>query len=237
MAAASSVHIPNIQICPPHAAWLVERDEPQLFKPHSRPVTRAWFDGEGDAHTSGLSFQDAEGVTVTHRHEIGRVRRLETPSWAVNDNTLRKLLVFNWERRAHIHDGAGSDRERLEKAHRKMLASIPCLTERLDRMCADLVSNKDPDRRRILINQIRLLDATITHINRGPALTAAVVVYYFRNAMDSCAVALALRVSSAYVRQQIFRLGCDADRMAGKIPARVQKVNGGPKPGQSRSAR
>lgn len=221
MAALSAIPTPSITFCEPHAAWITLPDEPCFYKPHVLPVTKAVYDGDHEAHTSGLSFQDAERISVVQRHVIGHVRKTETPLYAMSDILLRKLLVFSWERRAHISDGHGSDRKRLRVAHRKLLARIPELTERLDRLCVEFVVSTDPARRKILTSQIRSLDGFITHVRRGPALTAAIVFYYFRAQMDSVAVAEALRTTSTYIRQQLHRLKRDAERMA----QFVQNVN------------
>lgn len=225
MATLSAVPTPHVQVCPPHAAWLIEKDEPQFFHRHVPVVTKARLGADHESHSeTGLDFGDANRMNVSGVHMLARGRKSARPEYALSNALLRKLLVFTWERRAHIRDGVGTDLERLQAAHAKLLDTIQILLDRMDNLCRELVASTDPHRRRILTNQIRTLDAQIMHVRRGPSISAAIVAWYHRNGWDSVRIAEELGTTSTFIRQQLHRLSRDYDRMTGKLP--VRKVNG-----------
>jgi len=216
----------SVVVCPASKAHYFESfDAYQFEKPHSCPVVPANFDAEGNPHSlTNLSFNDLDRMSNTS-HKLARGRKTVAPQWALNDASLRTVLVAFWERRAHIRT-SGSERERLMAAHAKMLTTIPDLLARLRVLSHDFVSCPDPVRKTLLVNQIRNLDSQVLNIRRGPALTLAILTFYYRLALDSVGVAETLHVSSTHVRQQLHRMKLVAARLERGEP--VQKVNEAP---------
>lgn len=68
------------------------------FATESLPI-RVEYAGLGEFRTNGIGFNEYYRMQ-THTRKLSKMRRLETPSWALNDSLLRKVLVHYLESRA-----------------------------------------------------------------------------------------------------------------------------------------
>jgi hypothetical protein len=176
--------------------------------------------------------------TVFHKGGIGG-RKLETPTWALNDAELLRVLAYYLERRAGFtRRQAGTTRERIERAHQRLLAREPGLSTALNGLCRQYVelkrSGTDPARLAVLQSEILTVDSTILS-NARPALPAVVVMMYHRARMDSPAISMELKISPQHVRRTLFRMAEAAKRLQdgdppGKSRGRKPKQ---PEPGMS----
>jgi hypothetical protein len=77
----------------------------------------AEYGADGQWQSTGVSYEDYARMSV-HQHKLAPWRRIETPSWAVNDSHLRELLVAFMEERAQFRaPTSGTLTERLAIAH------------------------------------------------------------------------------------------------------------------------
>jgi hypothetical protein len=178
-----------------------------------------WFDGH-EMQSFGLSFSDY-GRMHTARHKQSGERRLPTPEWALDDLKTRAAIARFYERRAGFrYPMPGSDQERLQRAHTKLLAEKPRLNTTLDKLCAEYAALKrdhaDPERQRVLELQIQNLDAQLSMLARGPALIAGVVYLYYRRRADCVGVSQELggQPSPCCIRKMLWRLNEVQKRMA-----------------------
>jgi hypothetical protein len=197
----------SLRKLPPAPAHGALVSEPSFAYRGRRPVS-AEFDSDGAFSSPCICFDDYSRMrTVVHK-SCGE-RQLPTPSWAVNASELRALLVRFLETRAGIRKpGAGSLIQRLNEAHRRLLASIPRKIEVLDRLCVEFQSAKqtDPARARMLQSQIQNLDTSIRLIRLGPGTVARMVHLYYAVGYNSCGCASEIGCSPMLVRQTLYRL-------------------------------
>ena len=104
---------------------------------------------DGNWLTPGISFEDYGSMQMQHRRPATSERRLETPTWAVNDRMLRELVVVFMEERAGFRKpqvgprgGAMTLRERLARAQAAVTNQRPRLFETMDKLCREYVTIK-----------------------------------------------------------------------------------------------
>ena len=197
---------PSVTYCPSANAHSVLQSEPQFFKPRTSPVTEAAFDSEGCAHTSGVAFEDRLSRL---EYKLAGHRKQPAPDFAFNDARLRELLVVFWETRAGIHVSHwpnGDARQRLAIAQEKLATTAPVLLAALRRLCVEYVGCSDLKRKATLAKQISNLDTRLRLVQRGPAVAAAVAIYFWRDGLTSVECASLLKLRPQHVRQLLRRL-------------------------------
>jgi hypothetical protein len=184
-------------------------DKHQFAGRRSRAIS-ARYTPEGWDST-GISFSDYDKMHINHRERV-QERRLDTPSWAVNDTELREVLLKFCERRFYI-----------DKRHR---AHVPNLTqeqrysrirqierlhvkrwERIYQEHRETYKALPEERKAKFEIQLRNADMQVHLYRRGAMAMAAAIVYlYYRLGHDSVTVAETLRINSPLVRQFLARL-------------------------------
>lgn len=152
-----------------------------------------------------LSFQDYESMHTHTRKQAGE-RRLPTPEWALNDKLLRERLVAFMEARYQIQQCTGTLAKRIKRCRAKALARRPALEATVNRLNRAYVAETDPARRRELEVEIENFDTTVRIMDKGLALVAAVVYFYYRCCLDSVAVAEETGIKPPHVRAMLYRL-------------------------------
>lgn len=163
---------------------------------------------EDGSYQDGLSFDDySRGHQF--QHKLFESRSSNPPSWAVNLRELSLLFARCLELRAGInHPRIDTPERRIVCAQNKILRDMPNQVAVLDKMVAERMASTDPERRRVLERQIRTLDGKLVIDQRGPALIAGIVFYFFRCGYSAPETSTALKgiISPVGVRQMAHRL-------------------------------
>ncbi len=179
-----------------------------------------------------ISFSDKHNM-----HTVKRVvqRRIQTPTWALNDGQLLIVLVGFMEGRAFVQecDRTGTLAERLEYAERKLASRIPALRTRLHKFIRDYKElNELNERWDLLPAEVKNLKNRLAELEReikntdtqivllgkrgGMAGTILRVVHlYHRLGWDSVTVAKTLGLCPPHVHQILFQM----NRKAGQFLA------------------
>jgi hypothetical protein len=189
-------------------------------------------DGHGGFTCPGIAFEDFSRMSTMQRKTTG-VRRLGTPTWAVNDKELQHLLVVFMEERAGfrkhkdplIETPKDLTKEallaRLEKAKEQVISRRAGSFAVMKKLNAEYVELQQLGlgglpRCRELENEIQGLDTYLRTSENGTADVVAACVYlYYRSGMDSVGVGAELGIKPPHVRQTLWRLHRVADRIAG----------------------
>ena len=158
--------------------------------------------------STGLSFDDYSRCQISS-HGSFESRPVTPPSWAVNLRELSLLLARFLELRAGIHaPRIDKPERRIVYAQNKILKATPKWIASLDKLIAERMASTDPERRRVLETQIRSLDGRLVIDQRGPALIAGVIFYFFRCGYSAPETSAALKgiISNVAIRQMAFRL-------------------------------
>jgi len=159
---------------------------------------------------TGISFQDYGSMHVQYR-KVKQERRLETPSWAVNDAELREVLLKFCERRVFMrnwqNDGAGLTHEerisRIRQLELKRAAEFEQNLIELRQRWKTAPEEYKPE----LETQITNLDTQLCDLRRGNlALAVGVVYFYYRLGYNSPETARELGIKPPHVRQTLARL-------------------------------
>ena len=118
-----------------------QTDTPPSFPDHKQfPVSARKVAGEWESPR--IDYSDY-GRMSTQSHKPSGERRLPTPTWAVNDEQLRELLVCFLEERAGFRkQQPGTLLERLERAKAAIINQRPRLIATLTKLCAEYTSIK-----------------------------------------------------------------------------------------------
>ncbi len=219
MSAAAVVPHP-ITILPPGP--IREELTSEFFDKGQRGATRfpvhAEYDGEGFTST-GLAWEDYSRMQMQHRKQSAG-HRLPTPVWALNQKLLRSVLVRYLEKRAGMKKPQpGTEYERMQRALAAIEKRRPMSECVLKRMCSAYLQLKksgcDAARLNKLSQEIENHD-TVLRLNTNVAGTVLRIVHlYYSVGMDSVAVALELGFKPPHVRQVLWRLRREYERMNG----------------------
>lgn len=181
--------------------------------------------------TTGISWDDVhQGMHVEKAGAGGPVRRLETPSWAMNDSQLREILLRYLEQRAGMKNlQIGTPKQRLRRARKKLLARKPKLVAEIDRLAKEYVelkkTRRNPARVRQLEIEIENTDTQIRFCGDDHKMALGVVHRYYRVGMDSVATGAELGLKPPHVRMVLWRLNKIAAKvLAGEKPEPPAKV-------------
>jgi hypothetical protein len=194
------------------------QSEIQFANRRKFPV-HAEYGSDGEWQSPGIAFEDYSRMQTSTR-VVAPGRKLETPSWAVNDSQLRELLVAFLEERAfngRTGHQTGTLTERLANAQKRLIAMCEkILVPTIDRLCKRLVSLKrstpltqDAQKQiQQLENQIENLDTRLRFEQKdgGSTLVLGVAYFYFRLGQDSVAVGKQLGTKPPHIRQIVWRL-------------------------------
>lgn len=199
--------------CPPAAAHGVLPEEPAFGDRKQMPVSAAVHAG-GEFTSLGLSFDNYHFMQTRLRKKHGE-RRLPTPSWAVNRSEMARLIVRFWELRADLrYPGTGSLKDRLQHAE-WIIQNVkrPRWFELLKDLCQRRLATDDPERRRELEVEIRVIDTLLRTADQGPSLVVGVIYFYYSVGHDSVGTGAALGIQPVSVRQLLKRLHATWRRM------------------------
>jgi len=217
MATAAVPH--KITICPPAAAGNIRDLKFDRYTATRRPFpVHAEYDGEGFT-SKQLDFSDYARMSTQQRKQSGE-RRLPTPAFALDQNLLRAVLVRYLEKRAHLlKPQPGTERERMLRALAVIEKRRPMLESALKQMCAGYLELKraggDPARLKKLAEEIENFD-TVLRLNTNVAGTLLRVIHlYYSVGLDSVGVGLELGLKPPHIRQILWRLNREWERMHG----------------------
>lgn len=150
-----------------------------------------------------LSFADYRAMHLTGR-KAPPERRLPTPAWALNDKSLRNLLVSYMEYRFRMRPLPDATlQERIERCRKAEIDQLPLLNAQVDRLNREYAATPS----RALQIEIENTDTLIRCSKRGFLATVAAVVYlYHRCHMDSVGVAAETGLKPPHVRMILYRM-------------------------------
>lgn len=222
-----------ITYCPPSTSF-EHFDAHQFATRPNRPVS-AQYAGSGEWRSNSLSFGDYNGCHTVSR-KLFPSRRFVTPEWATNDKKLQQIIVEYLLRRATGDSKRLRARmpkgmktvEQLRWAEQVLRERVPGLERIISELCAELVELKQRGVRHPYLQTIEALiqnHDTSIRINRNAGAVVAGVVYsYYREGLNSVAVAESLGISSPGVRQLLFRIWQVAKKLGYAVePFRLQK--------------
>src|SRR5207249_5956773 len=200
----------HITYCPPGDSSGLHRDT--VFSAGRMPVS-ATFDEHGEASSTNISFDDFGKMHSITRKQHGD-RRLDTPSWAVDDTKLRRLLVRFLEITGGTirRPGRESEADRVARAIQRRRDRAPKLRLTLDNLCREYVALKDAQvnfpRQRQLEVLIQGHDTALRLVESNAAGTVARIVYlYYRVGYDSVGTSeLVGGITPVHVRHILWRL-------------------------------
>lgn len=209
--------MPTIQICPP--AHDTNLEWPQA--PH-RPKYPVAVDYEaGEQVGNGIDFSILKFMQTSRGRDQTAGRRLATPRWAFPGADQRTLLARFMEYRAGFrYPQRGTEKERLERARRQLLASRSRLERTLDRLLAALhagppyhaCSHGRGQRRTGRFISKRRLEAEIQNVDAQLCIEnvagtiARVIFLYYGCGFDSVGVGIAVGIRPPAVRQVLHKL-------------------------------
>lgn len=184
-------------------------DKHQFAGRRSRAVSAIYRPDGWD--TTGISFDNLKFMHVNRRESV-QERRLDTPSWAVNNIELREVLLKFCERRFYLEAGRrahvpGLSQEQRFARIRQIEQSNAKRWEHICREHRERYKTEPEERKAKLAIQLQNADTQVLLSRRGNMAMAAAVVYlYYRLNYDSVTVASTLRIKPPLVRQFLARL-------------------------------
>ncbi len=157
--------------------------------------------------TTGISFADYDKMHVARRAKQ-QERRLDTPSWAVNDKELREVLLKFCERRFYLRPDPTivTDEQRIARIRKKELAIADMEAPKLAGL-RERYKTEPEEKRLRLESDIQTFDSTLVMYRRGTLpVVAAIVYYYLRMGYDSVQVAESVGLKPPAVRQILAKL-------------------------------
>src|SRR6266404_669895 len=186
---------------------------------------------------TGIAFSDYGRMHVMRRART-QERKLETPSWAVNDTELREVLLKFCERRFYLTGSRKlsglTNEQRLTRIREREQLQVKSLAPHLHALL-ERYKTEPEEKRATLETQIGDMDTQILIARRGTAAVAGLVVYlYYRLGWDSVTVAEEIGIKPPHVRQILARLynaannvryvrPCDREAYAARAAAREQR--------------
>jgi len=209
----------NITICAPGPR---PKEEPLKYE-RQQPVDAAHCDGDGEqVCATGLSFSDYSRMQTRVRKGASHFRT-GIPAYALDDEKLREVVVRAVEMRAGVPDKLvkGDHAQRMEFAHKRLLAQVPMIEKRLENLCHRFVERVQSgplsfEERQRLERRQQELDSRLMMVARLPAIITAVLYLSYRvgGGMDSVGVSSELGcVKPPTVRQILRRAKLLADRI------------------------
>jgi hypothetical protein len=167
-------------------------------------------------NSTGIGWDDYARMGV-HTHKLFSQRRLETPTWALDDLKLREVIVTAMEQRAQLRTRDGDLATRLKRAQAEIRAQREHQIADFWRIQKRCLRRKRPTCIAHWRREIENLDTYLrtTAQDGGASLLAAVVYFYYRVGMDSVDVSKEVGIKPPHVRQIIYRL----NKIAKKFPA------------------
>jgi hypothetical protein len=217
--------------CPPSASWGYGHgtldapafDQHQFAGRRARAIS-ASLNGDGGFDTTGISFGDFGSMHVTKR-QAQQVRRLETPSWAMEDAALGLAVLRYCERRLYLQHGEFLTlKERLARVAYSSRWARPGLRKSLKKNLilyhewAVSQSRSAAQMRRLEI-QVHNTESTIQLLERNlMAVTLAVAFCFWRPGWDSVTIAENFGLNSPAVRQMLARVRIVNEKADGPSP-------------------
>ncbi len=213
MSACAAVR-PTFTLCPPMPARGAMTYKPQYRTQKLKPVHLPKHDADGNFE-NGLTFDDySRCQTHTLLGGFGK-RRCATPDWAMNDTSVRRVVLAFLERRCfskrRVATIQGTERERLLAAICAIAAQKEGLIATYDRLDAEYVAHLSctaefcQARRKTLRRILEGLDTSI-RLTSQPDAIYSIVVEYHRWHLSSVGVAERHGISPVAVRQILARI-------------------------------
>jgi hypothetical protein len=189
--------------------WNPPRFDAHQFAGRRAKAVNAHYTPEG-WDTTGISFNDFQSMH-THRRQVQRERRLETPEWVHNTKMLREAILRFCERRLYIRTwkklnepSTLSDADRLARIREKELNFAKT---RLEPVLRRLIERERTNKSPKLAIQIQGYDSLIRMCRQGTAgVIARVVHLYYKCGYDSVEVAQETGLHPPWVRQSLARM-------------------------------
>ena len=189
---------------------------------HEQHLVSGRWTADGVRESTGISWDDMKFMQ-THS-KTGWSKMTPTPAFVLNNKKFREVVVRLVERRAGLtalRTVKGTHRERIERAHGKLLETRPLLIARIEKLYRRYVEAKskgEPTEK--LISLIEGLDSQICTLDKMPALIGAVLYLSYRIGLDSPGVTASLSqmIKPPAVRQILCRAKVIAERLDGRRP-------------------
>ncbi len=195
--------------------WQEPRFDKHAFERRPKVVSATKTKDGWDSN--GLSFADRQNMHLTKR-EVQAIRRIPTPTWAVNDEQLRAVMLRYAEDRLYIRDHAGTDAERLARIQAETARVLPGRKKHLEDMLADHAKLGEQNEKvsKSFALQVQSLDTDIRVLERGIMAPLTAIVYsYYRQGKNSVEVAEEFGFRSPMVRMWLYRMHSTASKVFG----------------------
>ena len=195
------------------------------------PVS-ATFDEHGEAESTGISFTDYNFMRV-QEHKASGERRLDCPSWVLNDAHLRSVLI------EYLLSRAGVSKKKRDELHLfserdLVLFAMQKFRDNESNLIARYVKFEDEfllhlkcaspfclKRCKLLRRYLASLDSQIC-LQRNPHRFWKVIFCYYRRRLDSVGVAAEVHLMPSTVRQTLRRMNKCAERLGYAAPVERQ---------------
>ena len=203
----TAAQTPKMTICPPGEASNAKLDLHVGLRIHMPVEARFTADGP---ESNGIDFSDYVRMGQFQR-KLNCARKLETPSWVLDNSTLRQVLVAYMEVRANLPPAPNlSDSERLARAQKHLEAYVPMHEAILTKLSKKYVELKrqgvDAAVLRKLESSIEGLDTVLMLSKSIAAKVAMVANLYYRVGFNSTEVGAEFGLKPPLVRAIIWRL-------------------------------
>src|SRR5437879_5570417 len=172
----------TITVCPSHDASGIKA-EPQ-FVPRAKMISKQ----------SRLAFSDTQNMHV-HRVALTGGKQLPTPTWALNDELLRQVILVYLEKRNHIDptpeksyaERLAAVREQSKQYYIPLKFRLINMQRNYHRACAMGAPQRVRDRLAALVQGV---DTEIMNLERGvDKLVSAIAYSYYRMGDNSVQIA------------------------------------------------
>jgi hypothetical protein len=177
--------------------------------------------GENGWQSTNLGYEDIRRMSTEKRKTVGRVRRLNTPDYMLDEKRFRAAVIRYLELRVQFRCELGTETERLQRLMLLLKRKADWASAQLDNWCAMFVAATDDTERRRCQRFIGEYDTTV-RICREPWVIPQMCRAYYYEGLDSVGVGMRVGFRSDHVRQILYRIG----RLDSEIQAGCRLLNG-----------
>jgi hypothetical protein len=222
----------QITYCPQGPERLYLNFDRAQFNRRSYPVDAHYVGahrGVNGWESTGLSFGDIGSMQTQNRKSNGRgrMRRLSTPAFMLDERRFRSVIIRFLEIRAGlVTKQSGTEAERMQRVSALLKQKAEQAVVNLDKFCALYVGASDDAERKRFQRRVEEYDTTI-RIYREPWCIPQMCRAYYMEGLDSVGVSMRVGFKSDHIRQILYRLAhLDADMQAGTDAVRERKRKG-----------
>jgi hypothetical protein len=204
---ALEMQVPLLPPAPPRKLHF----DPYQFDGKKPYAVHAERNGDGSYNTTGIAFEDYAGMHTYTRKDSSE-RQTAAPVWAMNDDLLRALVARYMEIRCGlVSPRTGTYRERIDRAQAYSISKRQKVDSLLTSLCHRYVAAKNAGASQSQLKkmsaEIENVDTRLVIMDRQAAIILSIPIMYWRQRLNSVAVAAQLRIKPPHVRTILTRMG------------------------------